>query len=51
MTLTTAKLSDAEGGYAAVETAFVQKSGGKLRYTWRLIKNLRANHKRSKGNN
>ena len=31
----------AQSGYTAVESAFIQKHGGKLRYYWRLMKNLR----------
>ena len=35
-----------EGGYAAVEADFIQKSGGRLCYFWRTFKNLHANKKR-----
>lgn len=38
--------SYAEGGYPAVERAFVQTHGGALRYSWRLIKNIAANRRK-----
>lgn len=31
------------GGYRAVEADFIRNYGGRLRYAWRMIKNLRAN--------
>lgn len=38
------------GGYRAVEADFIRNYGGRLRYAWRMIKNLRANQtKENKG--
>lgn len=36
----------AEGGYGAVERAFVKTHGGALRYSWRLIKNIKENRRK-----
>ena len=38
-----------EGGYDAVEKAFIRAFGGKLRYDWRVLKNMYTNHKRANG--